>query len=241
MGATLTQWAAALLYNGIARYDDAFIAADTALEDPGELWFCPWATVELIEAASRSGRAGSRRLPWNAWSRAPRPAARSGPPRSRIDRERYSRGPGRGQPVPRRDRPPHTNCAALRPRPHTSRLRRVAATERRNVNARAAAGRARALHRLRHGGIRGASTYRAPRDGRTRSQTHRRDEQRPHASGGRDLAAHHAGEDKRRDLRAALHQPEHRRIPPAQGLPEDRCEVADALARHVLESHGPAS
>jgi len=56
MGVTLTQWAAALLYNGIARYDDAFIAADAALENPRELWFSPWATVELIEAASRSGR-----------------------------------------------------------------------------------------------------------------------------------------------------------------------------------------
>jgi Response regulator containing a CheY-like receiver domain and an HTH DNA-binding domain len=59
MGVTLTQWAAALLYNGIARYDDAFIAADAALENPRELWFSPWATVELIEAASRSGRAGA--------------------------------------------------------------------------------------------------------------------------------------------------------------------------------------
>jgi len=59
MGVTLTQWAAALLYNGIARYDDAFVAADAALEDPRELWFSPWATVELIEAASRSGRAAA--------------------------------------------------------------------------------------------------------------------------------------------------------------------------------------
>ena len=59
MGVTLTQWATALLYNGIARYDDAFIAADAALENPRELWFSPWATVELIEAASRSGRAAA--------------------------------------------------------------------------------------------------------------------------------------------------------------------------------------
>lgn len=57
MGVTVTQWAAALLYNGLARYHDAFAAAKQALEDPGELWFSPWATVELIEAASRTGRA----------------------------------------------------------------------------------------------------------------------------------------------------------------------------------------
>jgi DNA-binding CsgD family transcriptional regulator len=59
MGVTLTQWAAALLYNGIARYDDAFSAADAALESPRELWYSPWATVELIESASRSGRAAA--------------------------------------------------------------------------------------------------------------------------------------------------------------------------------------
>jgi DNA-binding CsgD family transcriptional regulator len=57
MGVTVTQWAAAALYNGLARYDEAFVAAAEALEDPYELWLSPWATVELIEAASRTGRA----------------------------------------------------------------------------------------------------------------------------------------------------------------------------------------
>ncbi|MEA2532531.1 MAG: hypothetical protein QOJ93_342 [Actinomycetota bacterium] len=56
-GLTVTQWAAAVLYNGLARYDEAFVAADEALEDPYELWLSPWATVEIIEAASRTGRA----------------------------------------------------------------------------------------------------------------------------------------------------------------------------------------
>jgi DNA-binding CsgD family transcriptional regulator len=56
MGVTLTQWATAVLYNGLARYDLAFVAAEQALEDPGELWFSPWAAVELIEAASRTER-----------------------------------------------------------------------------------------------------------------------------------------------------------------------------------------
>jgi len=56
MGVSLARWAAAVLCNGVARYDEAFAAADAALEDPGELWFSPWATVELIEAASRTGR-----------------------------------------------------------------------------------------------------------------------------------------------------------------------------------------
>ena len=55
MGLSLAQWVTAVYCNGRARYDDAFIAATQALEDPHELWFSTWATVELIEAASRTG------------------------------------------------------------------------------------------------------------------------------------------------------------------------------------------
>jgi DNA-binding CsgD family transcriptional regulator len=56
MGLTLSQWATAALHNGLARYDDAFAAAEQAAADPHELWFATFAMVELIEAASRSGR-----------------------------------------------------------------------------------------------------------------------------------------------------------------------------------------
>ena len=57
MGLTVSQWVTAVLYNGLARYEDAFAAAAQATADPHELWFSTFATVELIEAASRSGRA----------------------------------------------------------------------------------------------------------------------------------------------------------------------------------------
>jgi DNA-binding CsgD family transcriptional regulator len=40
----------------LARYEDAFAAAEEASEDPHELWFSNFALVELIEAASRSDR-----------------------------------------------------------------------------------------------------------------------------------------------------------------------------------------
>jgi DNA-binding CsgD family transcriptional regulator len=56
MGLTHAQWATAALYNGLARYEHALAAAEQAYEDPRELWFSTWATVELIEAASRSGK-----------------------------------------------------------------------------------------------------------------------------------------------------------------------------------------
>jgi DNA-binding CsgD family transcriptional regulator len=57
MGLTVTHWVTAALYNGLARYEDAFAAAAQAAADPRELWFSTFALVELVEAASRSGRA----------------------------------------------------------------------------------------------------------------------------------------------------------------------------------------
>jgi DNA-binding CsgD family transcriptional regulator len=56
MGVNLTRCAKAVLYNGLARYDGAYGAAVNALDDSEEVWFLPWVSVELIEAASRSGR-----------------------------------------------------------------------------------------------------------------------------------------------------------------------------------------
>jgi ATP/maltotriose-dependent transcriptional regulator MalT len=55
VGLIFIQWATALLYNGLARYEDALAAARQATEDPNELVFSLWAAVELIEAATRSG------------------------------------------------------------------------------------------------------------------------------------------------------------------------------------------
>ena len=55
-GVNVTHWAAAVLYNGLARYHDAYSAAEAVLEDPDDLSFGPFATVELVEAASRTGR-----------------------------------------------------------------------------------------------------------------------------------------------------------------------------------------
>jgi DNA-binding CsgD family transcriptional regulator len=55
MGLTMAQWAAAVLSNGLGRYEDALGAAEQAAEYPHELWHSNWVAVELIEAASRTG------------------------------------------------------------------------------------------------------------------------------------------------------------------------------------------
>jgi DNA-binding CsgD family transcriptional regulator len=52
---TATAWAAAVLSNGLGRYDEALTAAEAATEDPDELGLATWALAELIEAAARTG------------------------------------------------------------------------------------------------------------------------------------------------------------------------------------------
>ena len=57
VGPILLQWANAVLYNGLGRYEDALAAAQRVSQDPlfYELVFSLWAAVELIEAAARGG------------------------------------------------------------------------------------------------------------------------------------------------------------------------------------------
>jgi DNA-binding CsgD family transcriptional regulator len=55
-GLGLIDWTSAVLYNGVGRYEDALDAAQQAGEHPEELPFA-WGLVELIEAATRSGKA----------------------------------------------------------------------------------------------------------------------------------------------------------------------------------------
>jgi DNA-binding CsgD family transcriptional regulator len=50
-----TEWASAVLFNGLGRYQDALAAAEQAAEDPHELGLSTWVPTEIIEAAVRSG------------------------------------------------------------------------------------------------------------------------------------------------------------------------------------------
>lgn len=53
---TATQWAAAVLYNGLGRYEEAYVAAKRGCENPQEMGLSLQSTVELVEAAVRLGR-----------------------------------------------------------------------------------------------------------------------------------------------------------------------------------------
>src|SRR5580693_7261188 len=52
---SFAQWAAAVLFNSLGRYEEALAAAQRASEDSPAVQFASWALVELIEAAVRSG------------------------------------------------------------------------------------------------------------------------------------------------------------------------------------------
>jgi len=52
---TAIAWAAAVLNNGLSRYDEALTAAEQASADPDHLGLATWALAELIEAAARTG------------------------------------------------------------------------------------------------------------------------------------------------------------------------------------------
>jgi len=54
-------WAAAVLHNGLGRYEEALTAARQASEDTTALPISMWALPELVEAAARSGQAGLAR------------------------------------------------------------------------------------------------------------------------------------------------------------------------------------
>jgi DNA-binding CsgD family transcriptional regulator len=49
-------WAEAFLHNCAGRYEDAFVAAEQAVDYPVTLLHARWALIELIEAAARTGK-----------------------------------------------------------------------------------------------------------------------------------------------------------------------------------------
>lgn len=60
-GAKMAHWAAAVLYNGLTRYDEAMSAACQVIANATGPWTSVWVLPELVEAAARSGNAGLAR------------------------------------------------------------------------------------------------------------------------------------------------------------------------------------
>ena len=60
LGVQWAEWASAILFNGLARYDRALASAQRAAEETPQLHVSPWASTELVEAAVRTGEARRR-------------------------------------------------------------------------------------------------------------------------------------------------------------------------------------
>jgi DNA-binding CsgD family transcriptional regulator len=58
VGVQWSQWVAAVLYNGLGRYEAGLAEAQQASEQAPELYVSMWVLPELIEAASRTGQVG---------------------------------------------------------------------------------------------------------------------------------------------------------------------------------------
>jgi DNA-binding CsgD family transcriptional regulator len=59
--ATYAHWAAAVLYNGLARYEEAAASARLAASNTFEYWVSMWVLPELVEAAARADDTASAR------------------------------------------------------------------------------------------------------------------------------------------------------------------------------------
>jgi DNA-binding CsgD family transcriptional regulator/tetratricopeptide (TPR) repeat protein len=57
IAATTAHWAAAILYNGLGRYEDARAAAQAAISAPLDMFAAMWSLPELVESAARTGAA----------------------------------------------------------------------------------------------------------------------------------------------------------------------------------------
>jgi ATP/maltotriose-dependent transcriptional regulator MalT len=57
IAASMAHWGAAVLYNGLARYEEAASAGRQATSDPFEPWISVFTLPELVEAAARTGDA----------------------------------------------------------------------------------------------------------------------------------------------------------------------------------------
>jgi len=190
-----SQWAAAILCNGLGRYEEALAQAQQAAEQTAELYTSMWALPELIEAASWTGQT---RLAADALGRLAEATS--------VGQTDW------GQGIYARSR------ALLSDGEDTEHWYREAAARLSRTGFRPELARAHLLYGewLRREGRRAAGHR------RDRPQAHRRRARPAHPARDADRAAGPGRHVEPGDRRPAVPQPTHRRVPPGQGLHQAR-------------------
>jgi hypothetical protein len=231
--ATAGHWAAAVLYNGLARYEEAKSAARDATRSRFDPWTTKWALAELVEAAVRGGDAElardalERLADDDAAGRHQLRARHRGPVSGAPRRWRQ-----RGRPVSRGDRAARAAPAPSRSGARTSPLWRVAAPRRPSRRcARAAAHRPRPVRCDRHGGVRRARRPGTGRHRREGAQAQPRGTRRTHWTGGADRPTRSGRPVEPGDRRPALHQRADGRVASAQGVHQAAHQLSPAASK----------
>ena len=223
----LAGYASAVLNNGLCRYEAAMDGAKRASDD-GDFGYSGAALPELVEAATRAGE------PEVAAAALPRLEERTRAAGTDwalgvLARSRALMSEGEDADALYREAIERLERTRIRIELARARLlygewlRR----EGRRVDAR---GQLRTAHEMFS--LAGAEAFaeRARREllatGETVAQADRRDARLPHRPGGADRAAGRRRPHQPRNRCAAVHQPPHRRVPPAQGLHEARRQLS---------------
>ena len=124
----MAQWAAAVLYNGLGRYDEAAAAAREVTANDIDPYPQMWALPELVEAAARIGENDVARLALDRLAEMTRPAGTDwGLGTQARSRALLSDGENADLPLSRGNRAVRPDQAASRARPRAFALRGVVA------------------------------------------------------------------------------------------------------------------
>ena len=201
-------WAAAVLNNGLGRYEEAAASARHATSETSELWVHAWTLPELVEAAVRIG---DGELARDALERLAETTAPCGTdfPLGIEARSRALVSVATAAEQLHREAIERLGRTQVRPelRSSTSALRRVAASggpPRRRPST--AANRLRDVRHDRDGGVRRARPPRADGNRRKGPQTQPRHPRRTHPARGADCPARPGRAHEPGDRGAAVHQ-----------------------------------
>jgi hypothetical protein len=231
-------WVAAILANGLGRYEEARAAVRHAREDPFTLYVSMWALPQLVEAAARSG---NTEVAAGALERLAETTQAGGTDFGLGLEARCRALLSGGAAADELYREAINRLGRTRLRPELARAHLLYGEwqrreGRRVRRARAAAHRARHAGWDRHGGVRRARPRGADRHRREGAEARRRGARPAHAAGGADRPAGPRRPHQPGDRRPAVPVRAHGRMAPGQDLHQAGHRLPPRTARRT----GPA-